>query len=128
MNIVRELRKRKGIQQKELALTIGVSQPTVSEWESNKTDPSGMRLKKLAEYFGVDELVILGLASNEKYLKKEETEQIVQQVLEKLNGQQIKTPEIRIVSGAMEKMTKEQQEQVVNVVKAMFANQPDLFI
>jgi transcriptional regulator with XRE-family HTH domain len=60
LNIVRELRKKAGIQQKELAISIGVSRPTVSEWESNKKDPSGDRLKKLAEYFGVDELMILG--------------------------------------------------------------------
>ena len=60
MNIVRELRKKKGIQQKELALTLGVSQPTISDWEANKKDPSGDRLRKLADYFGVDELVILG--------------------------------------------------------------------
>ena len=60
MNIIRELRKKKGIQQKELAIAIGVSCPTVSAWESNKKDPSGERLKKLAEFFGVDELVILG--------------------------------------------------------------------
>lgn len=60
MNIVKELRKKAGIQQKELAISIGVSRPTVSEWESNKKDPSGERLKKLAEYFGVDELMILG--------------------------------------------------------------------
>jgi repressor LexA len=48
------------MQQKELALTVGVAQPTVSEWESNKKDPSGDRLKKLSEIFGVDELVVLG--------------------------------------------------------------------
>ena len=35
-------------------------------------------------------------------------------------------PEIRIVSGMMEKMTTEQQEQVVNVLRAMFANHPEL--
>lgn len=60
MNIVKELRRKKGIQQKELALSIGVSRPIVSEWESGKKDPSGERLRKLAEYFEVDELVILG--------------------------------------------------------------------
>ena len=60
LNIVKELRKKAGIQQKELAISIGVSRPTVSEWESNKKDPSGDRLKKLAEFFGVDELMILG--------------------------------------------------------------------
>ena len=57
---MKELRKKAGIQQKELALIVGVAQPTVSEWELNKKDPSGERLQKLAEYFGVDELVILG--------------------------------------------------------------------
>lgn len=60
MNIVKELRRRKGVPQKDLAQIIGVAQPTVSEWESGKKDPSGDRLKKLADYFGVDELVVLG--------------------------------------------------------------------
>ena len=109
MNIVKELRKSRGIQQKELALSIGVAQPTVSEWESGKKDPSGERLRKLAEYFGVEELVILGIASNEKYLEKEQT------------------PEIKIVSAAMEKMTQEQQDQVVAVLRAVFANNPEFF-
>ena len=36
VNIVRELRKRKGIQQKELALEIGVATATVSDWETQK--------------------------------------------------------------------------------------------
>lgn len=60
MNIVKELRLKAGIKQNKLAEIIGVSPPTVSEWESGKKDPSGERLKKLAEYFGVDELLILG--------------------------------------------------------------------
>ena len=107
MNIVRELRKKKGIQQKELAIEIGVAQPTISEWESNKKDPSGDRLKKLSAYFGVDELVILGI-----------------------NAQTNRTPlteEARIVSGGMDKLPKEQREQILGVVRAMFANNPDLF-
>lgn len=137
MNIVRELRKRKGVQQKELAIAVGVSQPTVSEWEANKKDPSGERLKKLAEFFGVDELVVLGkgivdLNNHELFMPVDpnisgvsETEQIKQYILTKL--EESKTPEIRIVSGAMEKMSKEQQDQVVAVVRAMFANHPELF-
>lgn len=137
MNIVRELRKRKGVQQKELAIAVGVSQPTVSEWEANKKDPSGERLKKLAKFFGVDELVVLGkgivdLNNHELFMPVDpnisgvsETEQIKQYILTKL--EESKTPEIRIVSGAMEKMSKEQQDQVVAVVRAMFANHPELF-
>ena len=60
MNLVKELRERAGIQQKELAIIAGVSRPTVSEWEHQKKDPSGERLQRLADFFGVDPSVVLG--------------------------------------------------------------------
>ena len=107
MNIIKELRKKKGVQQKELALVIGVAQPTVSEWESGKKDPSGERLKKLSEYFGVDELVILGKG--------------VTDLTDELS-QVPKTQEARIVSGEMDKLPKEQREQILNVFRAMYPN------
>ena len=37
------------------------------------------------------------------------------------------TPEARIVSGGMDRLPKEQREQILAVVRAMFANNPDLF-
>lgn len=61
MNVVKELREMAGIQQKELAMAIGVTQPTVSDWENNKKDPKDERLEKLAAYFGVTKRVIRGL-------------------------------------------------------------------
>lgn len=63
MNIVRELRIKKGIQAKQLALEIGVSNATVSDWEHGRKNPTGDRLKRLADYFGVDEGTILGYKS-----------------------------------------------------------------
>ena len=111
MNIVKELRKRKGIQQKELALIVGVAQPTVSEWELNKKEPSGERLKKLAEYFGVDELVILGKGIVD--LTKE--------------NDIPKTEEARILAKGIDKLPKEQREQALSVIKAMFAKYEDYF-
>lgn len=60
MNLVKELRERAGMQQKEVAMAVGVSRPTVSEWEHQKKDPSGERLIKLADLFGVSTGVILG--------------------------------------------------------------------
>ena len=104
MNIVKELRKKAGIQQKELAIEIGVSRPTVSEWESNKKDPSGERLRKLAEFFDVDELVILGKGIID---------------LSKQNDAP-KTHEAQIVSAGMDKLPKEQREMILNMVCAMF--------
>ena len=61
MNRIKELRIRAGLQQKEIAIAAGVSRPTVSEWEHQKKDPSGERLKKLAALFDVSTGVILCL-------------------------------------------------------------------
>ena len=68
---VRELREARGIQQKELAIDLGVSQPTISDWESGRKVPSAKSTLKLADYFGVSVDYLLGRdgedeAKNEK--------------------------------------------------------------
>lgn len=138
MNIVRELRKKKGIQQKELAIAIGVSCPTVSAWESNKKDPSGERLQKLSKYFDVDPLVILGKGSfvpdqpglfvpiKPEISGKSETDQIIERLLEKLDNQP-KTAEARILAKGVDRLPPEQREQALTVFRAVFANHADYF-
>lgn len=135
MNIVRELRKKKGIQQKELALEIGVSNAAVSDWENGKKDPTGERLRKLAEYFSVDEQFILGygqknptyfIPENPRIIGKSETEQIVQYVLDKLGTIQPaeddipKTSEARLLAKGADKLPKEQREQLLAMARLMF--------
>ena len=135
MNIVRELRKKKGIQQKELALEIGVSNAAVSDWENGKKDPTGERLRKLSEYFGVDEQFILGygqrnpnyfIPENPRIIRKSETEQIVQYVLDKLGTIQPaeddipKTSEARLLAKGADKLPKEQREQLLAMARLMF--------
>lgn len=129
MNMVHELRIKKGIQAKQLALEIGVSPATVSDWEHGRKNPTGERLKKLAEYFKVDEGFILGygmekpdlfVPENPKISGVSETEQIVQHVLDKL---QPKSPQIRIVSSMMENLPKETQDQIVAIVEAVVTHQ-----
>ena len=112
MNIVKELRKKRGIQQKELALTIGVSQPVVSEWESNKKDPSGERLLKLAQFFGVDELMILGKG-------------VVDYSTPIANAP--KTIEAKILAEGIDKLPKEQREQALDIMRAVFVTHADYF-
>lgn len=70
MNLVRELRKMAGMQQKEVAIAVGVSRPTVSEWEHGKKDPSGERLMNLAKLFDVDPGVILGHPAGRTALRR----------------------------------------------------------
>lgn len=70
MNVVKQLRESRGMQQKEFAMRIGVSQPTVSEWEHGKKDPSGERLVKIAEMFGITTLEVLGVPIEPQTKKK----------------------------------------------------------
>lgn len=107
MNIVRELRIRAGMQQKELALAAGVSRPTVSEWEHNKKDPSGDRLKRLSEIFNVDPGVILGYRSGAGSSGPAEAP---------------KTAESRIISECVDKMSKEDRERALALMKAVYAD------
>lgn len=61
MNAIAELMKRNGTAQKELALAIGVSQPTISDWMNGKKTPKGDNVIRLANYFNVSTDVINGL-------------------------------------------------------------------
>lgn len=63
---IRELREAKGMQQKELAIDLHVSQPTISDWESGRKIPSARSTQKLADYFGVSIDYLLGREEAEK--------------------------------------------------------------
>ena len=133
---------KKGIQQKALALELGISSAAVSNWEKGKSDPSGDRLKKLAEIFGVEENYILGYGrENPTYFIPEspqisgtsETQQIVEYLLDKIKESipneevRLKTDEAKILARGIDKLPKEQREQALNVVKAMFIQYADFF-
>ena len=107
MNTVRELRIRAGMQQKELALSAGVSRPTVSEWEHNKKDPSGDRLKRLSEIFGVDPGVILGYGQRSDAPDASAVP---------------RTTESRIISEGVDRMPPEDREKALNILKAVYAD------
>ena len=132
MNNVRDLRKKKGIQQKELAIEIGVSNATVSDWEHGRKNPSGERLRKLSEFFEVEPQVVLGdgvvedvpFDTQNEY--GEETNQIIQQILDKLNTQP-RTKEAKAIAKGIDSLPKEQREQAKNVFIAMFSQFADYF-
>jgi 2-polyprenyl-3-methyl-5-hydroxy-6-metoxy-1,4-benzoquinol methylase len=56
-----ELRKRKGITQKELSNVLSVSMKTISKWETGVAHPDVSMLPMLSEYFGVSVDKLLGL-------------------------------------------------------------------
>ncbi len=60
-NILRLLRRKKGLTQKELAAFINVSFQTISKWENGVTTPDISYFPVLAKYFGVSTDILLGL-------------------------------------------------------------------
>ena len=59
MTNLQRMRKEKGMSQKELADALGVTQGTVSAWESGRWDPTVENLRAVAKVLGVtvDELI-----------------------------------------------------------------------
>lgn len=58
-NLLRELRKEKGLTQKELAEKLGIVAKTVSKWETGRGFPDLSTLSELSEIFGVSEKSLL---------------------------------------------------------------------
>jgi transcriptional regulator with XRE-family HTH domain len=63
VDILKELRNKKGISQGRLAKEVGVSAGNVSDWETGKTKPGYNALAELARFFGVSADYLLGISS-----------------------------------------------------------------
>lgn len=50
---IRKMRRSKAVSQKELAKTVGVSQASITYWESDTNEPAGANLLALASALGV---------------------------------------------------------------------------
>lgn len=105
---IRQLRINAGMSQDDLAKSMGYSDRSmITKIESGKVDISQKKILAFARVLNTTPGYLMGLEDGP-------------------SSDAASDPEIRIVSGMMEKMTKEQQEQVVNVLRAMFANHPEL--
>ena len=60
MNNIRAARQNAGLGQKEIAINLKVSQPTVSDWENGRVMPSGANLLNLANLLSVSADYLLG--------------------------------------------------------------------
>lgn len=67
-----ELRKRKGITQKELGEYLSVSMKTISKWETGAVYPDMTMLPVISEYFGVSVDMLLGIVPLEEEYKASE--------------------------------------------------------
>lgn len=107
---IRELRKERNLNQDQLAELASLNRVTIAKYESGRVEPGAHALSRIADALEVSTDVLLG-RSEESTIE---------------NTEQPKTPQIRIVSGWMEKMPKEDQDRVVQMMQLMFMNHPEL--
>jgi len=60
MNRIKKCREKAGFSQKYVAMSLGVSSPSVSEWEKGTTNPNISNLMAMADLFGVSTDELLG--------------------------------------------------------------------
>ena len=74
--IIKKLRVEFKLTQKELARAIGVSQQTVSLWESRSAVPDALTIIAICKYFNVSSDYLLGIevANKRHYVKKIKTD------------------------------------------------------
>ena len=83
-NNIKNIRKDRGLSQKEVADFLNVSQGSVSLWEKGKFEPDIQTLRMLADLFGVSTDEILGRNKNTNLEIREETEEYSYNTEEKL--------------------------------------------
>jgi len=69
---IRELRKKKGLTQEQLAAVLNMSPKTVSKWETNETFPDMTLIPALAEFFEVNLDTLFGYEPEGKKKKLED--------------------------------------------------------
>lgn len=87
MTRIRACREACGMSQKYVAISVGVSAPTVSMWESGSKEPTRENILKLADLFNVSVDYLLGRDSTpagNDVLSAEERKML--QILRQLNG------------------------------------------
>lgn len=60
MNRIRELRKKTGLSQSDLARELHIHQTAISQWETQKTEPDIEKMGAVADFFGVTTDYLLG--------------------------------------------------------------------
>ena len=106
---IKAARKALNLSQDDLAEAIGANRVTISKYENGKFLPSVTALNKLADVLNLSPSELTGRSDSD------EDETVP------------KTEEARILAKGIDKLPKEQREQALSVIKAMFAKYEDYF-
>lgn len=107
---IAELRKERGLNQEQLAELSILSRVTIAKYESGRVEPGAQALSRIADALEVTTDAILG--------RTEETNETKKQPM---------SVEARILASGIDKLPKEQREQALSIMRAVYANYADLF-
>ena len=100
---IADLRRARGMSQDELAELATLSRISIARYESGKIEPGAKALGRIADALEVSSDVLLGRAESSGAPPAEP-----------------QTIEARIVSGGIDRLPKEQREQAIDIMKAVF--------
>ena len=90
-NFIKELRKEKGLTQKELGEKLNITDKAISKWERGLSFPDISMLNSLASFFEID---VSELLNGEKGIKQEiDIESLIQEAIEKYKNLENKRKE-----------------------------------
>jgi transcriptional regulator with XRE-family HTH domain len=107
---IRDLRKERGLNQDQLAELASLNRVTVAKYESGRVEPGAHALARIADALDVSADVLLG--------RSDEVRDVPETP---------KTDEAWILARGVDKLPKDQREQALAVVRAMFAQYADYF-
>lgn len=108
---LKELRKKRGYSQAQLAEKLGLSKSTIGAYETGDIKPSIEALNLIADFFNVDIDYLLGKEDGSTYYLDPEAAEMAKELFER--------PEIRVLFDASRKATKEDIEAVATILKKM---------
>lgn len=110
-----KLLKDFGVTRYQVSKATGVPQSSLSDWSKGKSKPKYENMKKLADYFGVSVDYLLG-NSDEKEKPAATEDDELNEYLEELKTR----PEMRMLFSLAKGATKQDVEQAVAIVEALF--------
>ena len=153
MNRVGELLEQRGMSQKELAISMGIAQPSISAWVTQKADPARRNLKRLCEIFNVDRRYLLcedekwdveypegialrrvatpskGYSSEPRKTYSGLTDEDLARIasLVSVSGDAPRTIEARVLAAGVDRMPAEERERALKVMQLIFAKYAKYF-
>lgn len=112
MNNIKNIRKKRGLTQHDLAEMLGVSQGNLSAWEVGRVNIPSDQLIRLSEALNCSTDEILGLDEQEPVLVNDDPE--LTAYLEELKNR----PEMRMLFSLTSTATKKDVEKAVQIIEA----------